>query len=57
MAKIRSIHPNAYTKWTDEENERLTKLKADGRSLKEISEKLGRQPSAIRSQLIKKGIE
>lgn len=44
-------------KWTDEEIEQLKKMKAQGKTHKEIGEDLGRTPGAITAKVTKLGIE
>jgi DNA-binding CsgD family transcriptional regulator len=51
IAKVREKHPRAYMPWTREEEKRLVALYRDGLMPKEISERLERQPSAIRSRI------
>ncbi|MFB7676914.1 helix-turn-helix domain-containing protein [Kitasatospora purpeofusca] len=46
-------HPNAYKRWTPEEEERLVTLCAAGMSLAELSQEFGRNEGAIASRLIK----
>lgn len=53
MDQQKAIYPNAYSKWTDEEEERLLQLKAEGASITEITAKLARNEGAIRSRLKK----
>lgn len=53
MDQQKAICPNAYSKWTDEEEERLLQLNAEGASITDISEKLARNEGAIRSRLKK----
>jgi hypothetical protein len=57
LAKIREKHPRAYEKWSDEEDVRLTALFQSQRPVKEIAATLQRQPGAIRSRLVKLGLE
>ena len=53
MDKIKHQHPRAYERWTDEEDARLSAMHARGRTVAEMAQQLGRQPSAIRSRLTK----
>ena len=53
MTEIRQAHPRAYDKWSVKEDERLTRLHQAGTSTKGIAATLQRQPSAIRSRLVK----
>ena len=55
--KIRQRHPRAYEKWSAEEDERLREQYGQGRDVSELAELFGRQPSGIRSRLIKLGLE
>lgn len=50
MAAIKEKNPNAYEKWTDDEENRLRELFGLGKSDREIGKILGRQPSAIASR-------
>jgi hypothetical protein len=56
LAQIRKAHPRAYEKWSDEEETKLIQLVQSGISVKEISSKLQRQPSAIRSRMMRLGL-
>jgi len=53
---LREAHPQAYRPWTDEEAAILKKMFERGKQMKEIAEKLGRKPGAIRSRLKKLGL-
>ncbi len=53
---IRSVYPRGYEKWTQEEEQRVTALYAEGRGVREIAELLGRQPGAISSRLARLGL-
>ena len=55
LDEIRQKYPNAYEKWSAEEDERLRQQY--GRNISELAELFGRQPSAIRSRLTKLGLE
>jgi DNA-binding CsgD family transcriptional regulator len=55
LSEIKRQYPNAYEKWASEEKEKLAKLASSGADIKEIAQILGRQPSAIRSQMEKQG--
>lgn len=55
-ADQRAKHKNAYRSWNDEEEKELRKLFDRGKQMKEMSEKLGRNPGAIRSRLKKLGL-
>ena len=52
MDKIKHRHPRAYERWT-EEDARLSAMHERGRTVAEMAQQLGRQPSAIRSRLTK----
>lgn len=53
---IREAHPRAYEKWPPEEDESLANLFRSGLRLDEIAQRLQRQPSAVRSRLVKLGL-
>ena len=53
MTEIKQDHPRAYEKWSPEEDEQLRRLFHSNTSNSKISEILQRQPSAIRSRLVK----
>jgi hypothetical protein len=53
----RETHARAYERWTDEEDERLRKARADGLTRVQLSELFEREPSAIRSRLNRLGLE
>ena len=53
--QVRQSHPRAYERWLPEEGQRLVSLFESGRSIPEIASELGRQPSAIRSRLLRAG--
>ena len=55
--KIRQRHPRAYEKWSAEEDARLRAQHGQGRDVSELAELFGRQPSGIRSRLVKLGLE
>lgn len=57
MAEILKTHPKAYTPWTEEDKTTVSELRAAGVPIITIAHKLGRQPSAIRSQLTKMGFK
>ncbi len=48
VAEARKLHPRAFERWSDDEDERLRGLIADGRTLDEIIGILERQPNAVR---------
>jgi hypothetical protein len=53
LETIRRDNPRAYEKWTDEEDAQLRQLFQTLTPQKEIARILQRQPSAIRSRLVK----
>ena len=53
LSEIKLKHPKAYEKWTDEEDKKLRNLMKAKKSVRDISVILERQPSAIRSRIIK----
>jgi len=57
MAKIKQNHSRAYERWTDEEDRELAGMCQEDKKVAEIADHLGRQPSAIRSRLVKLGLE
>lgn len=54
---IHKEHPAAYAKWTGEEEEKLIREHNNGKTIKELSEFLGRQPGGIRSRLKNLGVK
>lgn len=56
FAAVRVAHPQAYRSWTKEEEAQLKKMFERGKQIKEMQEKLGRQPGGIRSRLKKLGL-
>lgn len=56
LARIRAEYPKAYEKWTDEEDNSLKQKFGEGANTEELSKIFQRQPSAIRSRLIKLGL-
>ena len=53
LEEIRAEHPNAYRKWDDYQDWRLSRLVQDGKSVDEMALALQRQPSAVRSRMEK----
>lgn len=53
---IRDEHPRAYEKWPPEEDASLASLFRSGLRLDDIAQRLQRQPSAVRSRLVKLGL-
>ncbi|MFE4973558.1 hypothetical protein ACFRAR_15760 [Kitasatospora sp. NPDC056651] len=49
----RRLHPNAYKRWTPEEDTELTARCAQGASLSELSTEFGRNEGAIASRILK----
>jgi DNA-binding NarL/FixJ family response regulator len=47
LKEIHRKHPRAYSPWEPDEDEALRRLHASGKKVKEISDLLYRQPSAI----------
>ncbi len=56
LAKIRAKYPKAYEKWTEDEDNLLRQKFKEGANSQELSEFFERQPSAIRSRLVKLGL-
>jgi hypothetical protein len=56
LARIKSRFPNAYERWTPEEEATLVSMHRDGNTLTAIADRLGRQPSALRSRLLRLGM-
>ncbi len=53
FAKIRQKYPEAWKKWSKEQEDALVEYFRRGLSVEEIADKLGRRPSAIHKRLIK----
>lgn len=53
IIKLQQKHPNAYEKWTKEEEQKLVAEYNKGKSIAELSSILGRQIGGIRSRLVK----
>lgn len=53
----RQTHARAFEQWSDEEDARLRKARADGLTRVQLSELFERQPSAITSRLDRLGLE
>ena len=53
MAMTQSMHPQAYAKWTFEEEERLRRFYQEGKGIKEIAFLMNRNEGGIRSRLRK----
>ncbi len=56
VAKIRERYARAYQKWTDDDEAVLRSEFLQGRTTKQLSDLLQRQPSSIRSHLRKIGL-
>ncbi|MDB2663068.1 TraR/DksA C4-type zinc finger protein [Paracoccaceae bacterium] len=57
MEKLKSEFPNAYAKWTSEEERALKKIWKETGSIEAISNALGRHRGSIRSRLGKLGLD
>lgn len=57
IANIRIEHPNAYRGWSKEEDEKLKKLRAEGKSTIDLVEIFKREKGAISSRLKKLSVE
>lgn len=55
--EVRKQYPNAYQRWTPEDDQLLLQLHASGSGVDELAGRFGRQPSAIRSRLAKLGVD
>jgi len=53
VEKMRETYPNAYRPWTDEQDETLKQEFQNGKSLKQLSTKLGRHEGSITMRLQK----
>ncbi len=56
IEKVRQRYPRAYNRWSDEEDEQLKVKWQAGMSIRELASYCQRQPSAVRSRLIKLGL-
>lgn len=56
LKEIKNSYPRAYESWNEAEEKELEQLFKAGLKPSEISKKLERQPSAIRSRLRKLGL-
>lgn len=56
ITEIRKKSPQAYKKWSIEEEQQITEKYQTGKSIKEIACQMQRQPGAIRSRLTKLGL-
>ena len=57
LARIRQKYPNAYQPWTAVADRRLMEAYTNGRSVAELAEEFGRHRNAIRTRLVKHGID
>lgn len=55
--EVRRRYPNAYQRWAPEDDQVLLELHASGSGVDELAERFARQPSAIRSRLVKLGVD
>ncbi len=53
LEKMRHEYPNAYTPWTDSDDEQLLKLFGKGKKVTELTHEFGRHPGSIRARLKK----
>lgn len=53
---IRREHPNAYRKWSPEEDARLRQERASGADIRTVAEAHARRPGAVQSRLKKLGL-
>ena len=56
IERARATHGRAWTRWTPDEDARLTALFRQGESRAEIVRQLGRQPGAVERRLLKLGL-
>ena len=56
IVETRIKHPNAYKPWTSSDDEQLTRLFHEGKSIQELCSIFGRQRGGIRSRLRKFGL-
>jgi hypothetical protein len=57
IEQVRTHHPNAYNKWTDEEVDSLKAMVEEGKDLETVATALKRRPGAIRYRLRQMGLE
>jgi transketolase len=53
LDKMRSEHPNAYKPWKELEDKKLLEYWSTGKTVKELSTKMGRHEGSIRARLKK----
>ena len=56
VGEIRKQHPDAYARWTEDDDAGLTMRFGDGATIDELAEEFGRQRGGIRSRLKKLGL-
>lgn len=56
LGNIRKSHKNAYQKWTPEEETKLLRMFASGKTMKGMASELDRQEGGIKSRLKKLGL-
>ena len=56
VAKIQERYPRAYERWSLEEETRISALFNEGKSMREISSSVQRQPNAVKSRLERLGV-
>lgn len=56
LEEIRKRYPNAYRPWTAEQESLLVARHAEGASLAELAEEIGRQPGGIEARLERLGL-
>lgn len=57
FVEIRKRFPNAYKKWSDEEDAKLITLMRNGYSIYQIASRLQRKPGGIRARIKKLGLK
>ena len=55
--QVRTQHPNAYNKWSEEEDKSLKTMVEEGKDIEEVAGILQRRPGAIRYRLRRLGLE
>lgn len=55
--QVRTQHPNAYNKWSEEEDTSLKTMVEEGKDIEEVAGILQRRPGAIRYRLRRLGLE
>jgi hypothetical protein len=56
LERIRCQYPNAYARWSDEDDRLLGATSRRGKTIAELAAQFGRQPGAIESRLRKLGL-